>query len=65
MYICVCGYQDRGVRSNVWLDTHTHIYMTTRSTGLVQAHTHIYMTTRSSGLAQIIQIYTSLLTPLA
>jgi hypothetical protein len=70
MYICVCGYRARGVSSHVymcvlWLDTHTHIYMTTRSSGLVKGHTHIYMTTRSSGLVQVIHIYTWLLTPLA
>jgi hypothetical protein len=49
MYICVCGYEA--------VQGHTHIYMTTHSSGLVQGHTHIYMTTRYSGLVQVINIH--------
>jgi hypothetical protein len=66
MYIYVCVYQARGVSSHVYIcvGTHTHIYMTTHSSGLVpthiyihdysllwlDTHTYIYMTTHSSGL---------------
>jgi hypothetical protein len=69
MYICVCGYQARGVSSHVYMcvcvssqrseyscihvcvgikPTHTHIYMTTHSSGLIP--TQIYMTIHYSGL---------------
>jgi hypothetical protein len=45
MYICACGY--RPCRY-----PHTHIYITTHSSGLVQGRypqAHIYMTTHSTG----------------
>jgi hypothetical protein len=40
VHVCV-GTKPEDDYSLLWLDTHTHIYMTTDSSGLV--HTHIYI----------------------
>jgi hypothetical protein len=59
----MCGYQTNDY-SLLWLDTHTHIYMTTHSSSLIPTHIYTWLLTPLAWY-RFTHIYTLLLTSLA